>query len=70
MHNYVVLSGIISVIYTIAKFALKREFDKPDLKESGLLFVSSILGLYLFDNYVNVTVSPKVSEVFTDPPSF
>jgi hypothetical protein len=70
MHNYVVLSGIISVIYTISKFVLKREFPKPDLKESGLLFVSSILGLYIFDNYINVIVSPKVSEIFTDPPGF
>ena len=70
MHNYVVLSGIISVIYTLAKFVLKREFDKPDLKESGLLFVSVILGLYIFDNYINVVVAPKVSEIFTDPPSF
>jgi hypothetical protein len=70
MHNYVVLSGIISVIYTIAKFILKHEFPKPDLKESGLLFVSSILGLYIFDNYVNITITPKISEIFTDPPAF
>jgi hypothetical protein len=70
MHNYVVLSSIISVIYTVAKFAMKKEFPKLDFKESGLLFVSSILGLYIFDNYINIAISPKVSEVFTDPPSF
>ncbi len=70
MHSYIVVSGIISIIYTIAKFALKKEFTTPDMKESGLLYVSSILGLYLFDTYFNVTVSPKISEVFTDPPSF
>ena len=70
MHNYVVLSGIISVIYTLAKFALKSEFSQPNLKESGLLFVSVILGLYIFDNYINVIVTPKVSEIFTDPPGF
>lgn len=70
MHNYVVLSSIISVIYTIAKFALKSQFPQPDLKDSGLLFVSSILGLYIFDNFINVVVTPKVSEIFTDPPGF
>ena len=70
MHNYVVISGIISVIYTISKIVLKREFPKPDLKESGLLFISSILGLYIFDTYISVTVLPKVSEIFTDPPAF
>jgi hypothetical protein len=70
MHNYVVVSGIISIIYTIAKFALKREFPNPDLKESGLLFVSSVLALYIYDNYINVAVTPKTSEVFTDPPGF
>ena len=69
MHNYVVLSSIISVIYTIFKYALKREFS-PDLKESGLLFISVIIGSYIVDNYVNITISPKVSEIFTDPPSF
>ena len=69
MHNYVVMSSIISVIYTISKYALKREFS-PDLKESGLLFISIILGLYIFDNYVNITIAPKVSEIFTDPPAF
>jgi|LakMenE01Jun11ns_1017448.scaffolds.fasta_scaffold9743141_3 hypothetical protein len=70
MHNYVVLSSIISVIYTIVKFALKSQFPQPDLKDSGLLFVSSILGLYIFDNFINVVVTPKVSEIFTDPPGF
>ena len=49
---------------------LKSEFPQPDLKESGLLFVSSILGLYIFDNFINVVVTPKVSEIFTDPPGF
>jgi hypothetical protein len=70
MHNYVVVSGIISIIYTIAKFALKREFPTPDLKESGLLFISSVLALYLHDNYINVAITPKTSEIFTDPPGF
>jgi hypothetical protein len=70
MHSYVVVSGIISIIYTIAKFALKKEFPAPDIKESGLLFVSSILALYLYDNYINIAITPKVSEVFTDPPAF
>ena len=70
MHNYVVVSGIISIIYTIAKFVLNREFPTPDLKESGILFVSTMLGLYVHDNYINVTITAKTSEIFTDPPGF
>ena len=70
MHSYVVVSGIISIIYTIAKFALKKEFPTPDIKESGLLFVSSVLALYIYDNYINIAITPKTSEVYTDPPSF
>ena len=71
MHNYVVISSIISAMFSILKYALTyKENPKPDIKDSIMIFVCSIAGLYIYDNYIGVVVNPKLSEVFTDQPSF
>lgn len=71
MHNYVVISSIISAMFSILKYALTyKENPKPDIKDSIIIFVCSIAGLYIYDNYIGVVVKPKLSEVFTDQPSF
>lgn len=71
MHNYVVISSIISAIFSILKYALTyKENLKPDIKESIMVFVCSVAGLYIYDNYMEVAVKPKLSEIFTDQPSF
>jgi hypothetical protein len=71
MHNYVVISSIIGVMFGILKYALTyKENPKPDIKDSIMIFVCSIAGLYVYDNYIGVVAKPKISEVFTDAPSF
>jgi hypothetical protein len=71
MHNYVVVSSIISAIFSILKYSLNyKENPKPDIKDSVMIFVCSIAGLYIYDNYIGVVVKPKLSEIFTDQPSF
>ena len=71
MHNYVVVSSIISTLFSIIKYALTyKEHPKPDIKESLMVFVSTMAGLYIYDNYIGVVTKPKLSEIFTDQPSF
>ena len=71
MHNYVVVSSIISALYSIIKYALTyKENPTPDIKESIIVFACSIAGLYIYDNYIGVVAKPKLSEIFTDQPSF
>jgi hypothetical protein len=69
MNNYVIMASIISILFSIAKYGL-NEPRKINVKESVIVFVSSLLGLYVYDNYIGVTVKPKISEVFTEAPAF
>jgi hypothetical protein len=65
------LSSIIGVIFSILKFASNyNENPKPDFKESFFVFVSSMVGLYAYDNFILPDIKPKLSEIFTDPPPF
>jgi hypothetical protein len=69
--NYILISSIIGAIFSIIKCVLK--YDEPfkyDLKESVIVFASSLIGLYAYNNFVMPEIKPKISEVFTDPPSF
>jgi hypothetical protein len=71
MHNYVVVSSIITTLFSIIKYALTyKEKPKPDIKESLIVFACTIAGLYIYNNYVGVVSKPKLSEIFTDQPSF
>lgn len=71
MYNYVVISSIITTLFSIIKYALTyKENPKPDIKESIMIFSCAITGLYIYDNYINVATKPKLSEIFTDQPSF
>jgi hypothetical protein len=63
------MAGIISILFSIAKYGL-NEPRKLDVKESVIVFVCSLLGLYVYNNYIDVVVKPKISEVFTEAPSF
>ncbi len=65
------LSSIIGVIFSILKFVSNyNENPKPDVKESFFVFVSSMVGLYAYDNFILPDIKPKLSEIFTDPPPF
>jgi hypothetical protein len=71
MHNYIIVSSIISALYSILKYAVTyKENPKPDVKESLMVFACTIAGLYIYDNYFDVVTKPKLSEIFTDQPSF
>jgi hypothetical protein len=71
MHNYLIVSSIISTLFSIIKYALTyKENPKPDVKESLMVFACTIAGLYIYDNYIGVVTKPKLSEIFTDQPSF
>jgi len=71
MHNYVVISSIISAIFSILKYVLTyKENPRPDIKDSIMIFVCGVAGLYIYDNYIDVVTKPKLSEIFTDQPSF
>jgi hypothetical protein len=71
MNNYLMVASIISALFSIIKYALTyKETPKPDVKESIMVFACSLAGLYIYDNYIDISVKPKLSEIFTDPPSF
>ena len=65
------MSSIISALFSVIKYALTyKENPKPDVKDSIIVFVCSLAGLYVYDNYIDISFKPKLSEIFTDPPSF
>jgi hypothetical protein len=65
------ISSIISALFSVIKYALTyKENPKPDIKDSIIVFACSLAGLYVYDNYIDISVKPKLSEIFTDPPSF
>jgi len=67
--NYFLVSGIIGVIFVIVKMALHyKESPSPNIKEGILVMLSSIAGLYATSQFG--IVKPKVTEVFTEVPSF
>ncbi len=69
--NYLMISSIIGVIFSILKFVSKyNESPKPDFKESFIVFISSMAGLYAYDHFMLSDIKPKLSEIFTDPPPF
>ena len=63
------LAVVISVIFTVLKMVIHyKESPRPNLKDSIIVFVSSVAGLYALEQFGKVT--PKVTEVFTETPAF
>ena len=61
------IAVVISVLYMVAKMAIHKE-KQPPLKDGVLVFLSSMAGLYGMEQFgKNV---PKITEVFTETPSF
>jgi hypothetical protein len=58
---------VISVLYMVAKMVMHKE-KQPPLKDGLLVFLSSIGGLYAMEQFGKNT--PKITEVFTESPSF
>jgi len=71
MNKYIVISAIVSVLFTIIKYSLTyTENKRPNIKDSILVFVCTLASLYGYDNYLDKATSPKLSEIFTGPPEF
>ena len=69
MYMNLTLAVVISVIFTVLKMAIHyKESPRPNFKDSVIVFVSSVAGLYALEQFGKVT--PKVTEVFTETPSF
>lgn len=63
------LAVVISVIFTVLKMAVQyKESPNPNFKDSVIVFLSSVGGLYAMEQFGKVT--PKVTEVFTETPAF
>jgi hypothetical protein len=67
--NSFLISAVIGVIYVIIKMALHyKESPSPNIKEGILVMLSSAAGLYATSQFG--IVKPKITEVFTEVPSF
>ena len=66
--NTLIVACIISAIYVVVNMALHyKESPTPNIKEGILVLLSSMVGLHLSSQ---VNLQPKVTEVFTESPSF
>ena len=64
--NSAIIATIISALYLLLKYVYSR--TQPNLKEGMIVFFSSLGGLYVSDQFG--PPKPKVTEVFTENPSF
>jgi hypothetical protein len=79
MDNIFLLSGIISVIFFIAKFLEMRYVDdepkplKILIRDSLVVYVSVVIGSFILEQLnpvINETMTDAVPLVFTDNPPF
>lgn len=69
MYMNLTLAVVISIIFMVLKMAIQyKESPQPNLKDGFLVFLSTLGGLYALEQFGKVT--PKVTEVFTETPSF
>jgi len=67
--NSALISAMISILYVIIKMAIHyKESPTPNVKDGMLVFVSSMAGLYAVEQFGQI--KPKITEVFTETPSF
>jgi uncharacterized protein YpmB len=66
--NTLIVACIISAIYVVVNMAFHyKESPTPNIKEGSVVLLSSMVGLHLSSQ---VNLQPKVTEVFTESPSF
>jgi len=75
--NTFVISGVISVIYFIARFIEMRTLDKEPkplkvlVKDSLLVYFSAVIAFFVIDQIEPLIASAKSTPVvFTDSPDF
>jgi len=61
------IAVVISVLFMVVKMIIHKE-KQPPLKDGVLVFLSSIGGMYAMEQFGKT--SPKITEVFTESPSF
>ena len=67
--NSAMIALIISILYMVLKTIIYyKENPMPNIKEGLLVFFSSLGGLYIVEQMG--PSKPKVTEVFTETPSF
>ena len=68
--NHVIIASIITTLFSIIQYAIHyKNNTKINIKDSAIVFVSSLGGLYAKD-YIGMSPAKKMSEVFTAPPAF
>lgn len=79
MEKYIIHSSIIVFIYLLFKFAEMRIINKDKekkpikeiMRELIIVFLSSTLGLYIIDEFIQTeSITKTVTNVFTDHPEF
>ena len=79
MNQYILVSIITSVIFFLIKFIKMRFVDKESeplktiVKESGFVFVASLLGGFLMEQFKFNNILENIKEtpsVFTNEPGF
>ena len=61
------IAVVISVLYMVIKMIMHKE-KQPPLKDGAVVFLSSMGGIYAMEQFGKT--SPKITEVFTETPSF
>ena len=79
MNQYILVSIITSIIFFLIKFIKMRFIDKESeplkniVKESGYVFIASLLGGFLMDQFKFNNILENIKEtpsVFTNEPGF
>ena len=79
MNQYVLVAIITSIIFFLIKFINMRFIDKDTIplntivKESGIVFISALLGGFLMDQFKFNNILQNIKEspgVFTNEPGF
>ena len=75
MSNLLLMSTFVAIVFFVLKLADIKYIKKEILvlkflfRDTILVFLSSFIGLYLFDNINSSTIEKNVS-VYTDKPDF
>lgn len=77
MENVLIQAGIIAILYLIAKFGEMRLILKKNkpikllLRDSIIVYISALLGLYISDQFMlQEHVNKIIPKAFTDNPTF
>ena len=79
MNQYILVSIVTSIIYFLVKFIKMRFVDKENeplkiiVKETGYVFVASLLGGFLIEQFKFNNILDNIKEtpwVFTNEPGF